>query len=217
MANTKKRKSVGSLLIPMIIWQIFYLIGVKGVESSLRVYVDCVFYLVIVLYFYFQNEWSFKEWFVAISKGKSFWLAVGLTILGMVTMFVLGDLLASQFKGVDDGLGVFRTTDWPSLFAFVCTTILLPPIAEEVFYRKAMIKFDSKSMLWLSALFSIVFFASEHSMVWLGFLQAALWAIPLTIAMIKTKDVYVGMTAHFLCNLIINGWVVIQVATHFLT
>jgi membrane protease YdiL (CAAX protease family) len=43
----------------------------------------------------------------------------------------------------------------------------------------------------------------------LGFLQACLWAIPLSVSYVKTKNVYIPMTAHFLCNLVMNGMGVI--------
>jgi len=37
------------------------------------------------------------------------------------------------------GMAVLGVNSWPTLFAFAVVTILLPPISEEAFYRKAII------------------------------------------------------------------------------
>jgi membrane protease YdiL (CAAX protease family) len=43
-------------------------------------------------------------------------------------------------------------------------------------------------------------------------LITAIWALPLVVAYIKTKNIYVPMTAHFIANAIGNGSTVIIMA-----
>jgi len=131
------------------------------------------------------------------------------TILGMALMFGIGVGITILFKNMNDGMAVLGVNSWATLFAFSVVTIFLPPISEEIFYRKAIISFDSKIVLLISTVISILLYASEHSLMPVGLLQASLWAISLSIAYIKTKDIYICMTAHFLCNLVINGMTVV--------
>ena len=45
---------------------------------------------------------------------------------------------------------------------------------------------------------SMFLYAIEHALSWWGILLTMIWAIPLSIAYIKTKNIYVVMTAHFI-------------------
>ncbi|MHB8064544.1 MAG: CPBP family intramembrane glutamic endopeptidase [Ruminiclostridium sp.] len=106
----------------------------------------------------------------------------------------------------------FKVVDLPSLLAFALTTIFLPPIAEEAFYRKGIINFDKKDLLILTSIIGTILFASEHSLKPLGLLISSIWSVPFTISYIKTKNVYIPMTAHFICNFIMNGLTVVLFA-----
>ena len=48
-------------------------------------------------------------------------------------------------------------------------------------------------------------YALEHSLTIWGILLTMIWALPLSISYIKTKNMYVPMTAHFIGNLLGNG------------
>lgn len=205
LENSVKNKGYWTKIIPVLIWQALYLAASPLFDAYTRVYCDLIFYLGIAIYFFCLKDWRFSEWLQALKQGKKFWLSVLLTVLGMGTMYLLGFALSSMFPGVDDGMSVFRVHNWATLIAFSLVTIVLAPIAEEVFYRKSIIAFDSRIIIIISCVASMLLYASEHSLVFLGFLQACLWAVPLSLAYIKTKDVYVCMTAHFLCNLLVNG------------
>ena len=52
---------------------------------------------------------------------------------------------------------------------------------------------------------SMLLYALEHSLSWWGIFLTMIWAFPLTIAYIRTKDIHVVMTAHFIGNLLGNG------------
>ena len=212
MENSIKDKKYWGRIIPAILWHIIYLIVCGSFDKYTRVYCDLVFYLVIACYFFCLRDWRFSEWGAALKRGKSFWLPVLYTALGMAAAFGLGFGIMLLFPGVSDGMGVFGINNWGTLITFAFVTIILPPIAEEAFYRKAVTAFDTKAVLAISTIASVFLYASEHSLMPLGFLQACLWALPFNIAYIKTKNIYVCMTAHFLCNFTFNGMTVISSA-----
>jgi membrane protease YdiL (CAAX protease family) len=212
MGNSMKTKRYWIKLLPVIVWLALDLAFGGSFDKYTRVYFSLVYFLGIAVYFFVWREWRFSEWRKALTKGKAFWIPVVLTALGMAVMFGVGIGITLLFPNADDGMGIYTVDNWATLAAFALVTILLAPIADEAFFRKAVISFDSKVALAVSVVLSIFLCASEHSLMPLGFLQACLWAVPLTIAYIKTKNIYVSMTAHFLCNLVMNGMGVIVIA-----
>jgi len=212
METSVRDKKYWITILPALVWQAAYLTVCNSFDKDTRVYCDLAFYLGIAVYFTLWHDWSLSEWRNAAKQGRAFWLPVVATALGMAAMFGAGTLLSMVFPNADDGMGVFGVNTWPALVAFAFTTILLPPVAEELFYRKAVMSFGSTVVLAVTAIVSVLLYASEHSLSPLGFAQACLWAIPLSIAYITTKNVYVCMTAHLLCNLAFNGATVAMTA-----
>jgi membrane protease YdiL (CAAX protease family) len=212
MKNAMRSKTYWARLIPALCWHALYLVLCGGFDRYDRVYFDLMFFLVLVVYFAVWRCWRFSEWKDEVKSGKAFWFPVIFTVLGMAAMFGVSIGLAAVFPDVDTKMAVLGVSDWPSLIAFTFTTILLPPVAEEAFYRQSVTAFDSKTILAVTTVVSILLYASEHSLAPLGLLTACLWAIPLNIAYIKTRNVYVCMTAHFFCNLVVNGITVVGVA-----
>ncbi|MDF2513614.1 MAG: protease [Herbinix sp.] len=97
------------------------------------------------------------------------------------------------------------------ILLFALSTILLPPLAEELFYRQSLICFDHKKRLPLLIIISSLLFALEHSLTPFGILIALIWSIPLMISYIKTKNVYVVIVAHFISNFVVNGLDIISI------
>lgn len=83
--------------------------------------------------------------------------------------------------------------------------MLLAPIAEELFYRKSLILQGSRKALIATSVFSCVLYALNHALMPIGILLVSSWEIPFVISYVKTKNIYVPMTAHILLNLIVNG------------
>ena len=93
----------------------------------------------------------------------------------------------------------------------------MPPLAEELFFRKSLIILDqSKKMLLITAFSSIVLFGLEHSLSMPGFVEGALIGIALSFSYIRTKNIIVPVTAHFIANLLVNGSGVISAAAALL-
>lgn len=68
-----------------------------------------------------------------------------------------------------------------------------------------MISFESKVVLIITTLLGMSMYAFEHSLTVWGIFLTMIWALPLSVSYIKTKNVYVPMTAHFIGNLFGNG------------
>jgi membrane protease YdiL (CAAX protease family) len=212
MENMTATRRYWIRLLPVLAWFAIFLAASGLFDKHVRIYVSLAYFLGVAIYLFVWREWRFSDWRKSLANGRAFWTPVILTTLGMAAMFGIGAWVAGLFPNADDGLGIYAVDNWAALAAFALVTILLPPIAEETFFRKAIIAFDSKAVLAVSSIVSICLYASEHSLMPLGFLQACLWAVPLTVSYVKTRNIYVSMTAHFLCNLIMNGIEVVTTA-----
>ena len=142
---------------------------------------------------------------VYVRGGKKFWKYVILTALGFIGAFVITTVLEGMFSDFNTGMIGLRRNSWITLIIFAMSTILLPPIVEETFYRKNLISFENKAVLIITTLLGMLMYALEHSLTVWGILLTMIWALPLSISYIKTKNVYVPMTAHFIGNLLGNG------------
>jgi hypothetical protein len=91
------------------------------------------------------------------------------------------------------------------LFLFGMQTILFPPLAEEIFYRKYLIVYDSKTKTAVTILISSFLFAAEHAIYPFGIVTYMILGFAFGLAYLKHKNIYVMMTAHFLSNTIGNG------------
>ncbi len=80
-----------------------------------------------------------------------------------------------------------------------------------------MIRFASKKIIVLTTFFSILLYALEHSLSFWGIFLTVIWVFPLSLSYIKTRNIYVVMTAHFIGNLIGNGSDVIATLIHWLS
>ncbi|WP_261788082.1 CPBP family intramembrane metalloprotease [Fusobacterium necrophorum] len=109
-----------------------------------------------------------------------------------------------------------KADNWLKLVLFISSTIALPPIVEEVFYRKNLISFKNGKFLILTTLFSMFSYALEHTFTIWGIFLCMIWALPLSISYIKTKNICVVMTSHFICNFIVNGIAVVKICDYLL-
>lgn len=69
----------------------------------------------------------------------------------------------------------------------------------------------------MTTIFSMFLYALEHAFTIWGIFLCMIWALPLSISYIKTKNIYVTMTAHFICNMIVNGITIIKVCSFLLS
>lgn len=126
-------------------------------------------------------------------------------------------MLEGFFPNFEIGSISLRRDSWLTLIVFVISTIFLPAVTEETFYRKNIILLDSKKAMIVTTFFSMLLYALEHSLSFWGILLTMIWAFPLSLSYIKTRNIYVVMTAYFIGNLIGNGSDVIATLIHWLS
>lgn len=205
------KKYIQKNLCPIII-ELIFIISCFIVPQDYHIYTNFLFYLALAVYFILQKEFSFSEWKKNILGGRKFWIPVFITAAGFIAAFVVTTLLESAFPGLDDGMIGLRSNTWFKLLIFTMSTIILPPVVEELFYRKSLIALGSKKIVILTAFIGMFLFALEHALSIWGILLVMVWAVPLSISYIKTQNVYIPMTAHFIVNLAGNGTSVILMA-----
>ncbi|MBD5484895.1 MAG: CPBP family intramembrane metalloprotease [Lachnospiraceae bacterium] len=191
-------------IFPIII-EVIFIISCCIVPREYYIYTNFCFYLILVIYFWCRKDFSLKKWSHNLKSGKKFWTYVILTALGFIGAFVITMVLESIFSDFNTGMIGLRRNSWISLIIFTISTVLLPPIVEETFFRKNMISFENKVVLIITTLLGMLMYALEHSLAVWGIILTMIWALPLSISYIKTKNVYVPMTAHFIGNLFGNG------------
>ena len=166
--------------------------------------------MLLVIDFYIKKEFSFKEWLNNIKSGKKFWKQVIITALLFMVAFIITTILENVFSNYNTGTIGLKRDSWLKLTIFAVSTILLPAIAEETFYRKSIISFKSKGILLITTVLGMLLYALEHSLTIWGIFLTMIWALPLSVSYINTKNIYVPMTAHFIGNLLGNGMTVIM-------
>lgn len=219
MAKTKGEDKginyIKSNLIPITVELLFIASCILTKESQ-KLYTNFLFYFLLAVYFFMRKDVSFKEWREALKGGKTFLKQVLLTILLMCLAFAATGFLETLFPHFNKGMFLLKVKNFPELLLFLCSTILLPPVVEETFYRKNMISFKSGKTIFITTVFGMFFYALEHALAPWGIFLCMIWALPLSISYMKTKNVYVPMTAHLVCNLVINGMTVIQVCKYLI-
>ncbi|MCW6658933.1 CPBP family intramembrane metalloprotease [Aerococcaceae bacterium NML191292] len=188
-----------------------FILGCLLLRTEYHIVVNFLFYLLLAVYFYGRKDFSFRKWMDAIKSGLGFWKQVILTVLFFSLAFIATSVLEGVFPQFNTGMIRLRVDNWFKLILFVSSTTIFPPIVEEIFYRKNLIAFGNKKVLVVTTLLSMLLYALEHTLSIWGILLCMIWALPLSISYIKTKNIYVPMTAHFLCNLMANGFTIVEV------
>lgn len=209
-------KYVKANLIPLII-EILFIISYYIFPKDDFIYVNAFFYVLLFVYFLISKDLNLKEWFLSFRSGKKYWIQVLLTFLGFMLAFILTTILEGIFPGLETGTINLRRDTWLTLGVFAISTILFPAITEETFYRKNLILFDSKKTVVITTILSMFLYACEHSLAPWGIFLTMNWALPLSLSYIKTRNIYVVMTAHFIGNRIGNGSDVIATLIHWLS
>lgn len=215
MNNTEIKDYIKRNIIPIII-ELVFIASCFFVPNKYIVYTNCLFYVLLFIYFSIKKEINIKEWLLSFKSGKQYWIQVILTLIAFLGTFIITIILENLFPDLDTGTINLRRDNWLTLIAFSISTILLPSITEETFFRKNMILLSTKKTIFVTTALSMFLYALEHSLSWWGILLTMIWALPLSVSYIMTKNIYVVMTAHFIGNLLGNGFDVINALLQFL-
>lgn len=200
MGNYLKR------LIPLLLWEVIFILSCFIISEKYYIYTNSLFYFVIILYFIYLKEFNIKDAILNMKRGKKFWLPVTYTILGVIFAFVISIFVEIILPDVETGGFMLRASNAFEIILYAISTIIFPSIAEELFFRKAFIKFNKgNKVLVLTSLLGLLFYALEHSIYPFGIIKLTIIGTPLTIVYIRTKNIYIPILAHFIINLVGNG------------
>jgi len=210
------RKYIKANSFPIIV-EVMFIVSCFFVPREYYIYTNFFFYLILTAFFWWRKDFSIKEWLHNLKSGKKFWKQVVLTAMGFLGTFIITMVLESVFSDLNTGMIGLRRDSWMTLIIFSISAILLPSVVEETFFRKNIISFENKGVLIITTILSMLMYALEHSLAVWGIFLTMLWALPLSISYINTKNVYVPMTAHFIGNLLGNGFDVVFIIIRMLS
>ncbi|MBQ7614629.1 MAG: CPBP family intramembrane metalloprotease [Butyrivibrio sp.] len=187
------------LYIPLL-WELLFIIAtIHFPRQTLLLFF--VFYVGLLYYFYyFYKQFSFRKLYKNLRRVTTFWLPVALTFIGLVVANRLRvNLFANLFPGVRDGTVqiIYHNELFPTL-VYALMMIVLKPVAEELFFRKAIIRFGSKKKVIAFTVLSLLLCALSRAHGLLGIAEWMLMALPVTIAYLATRNIYVSLMAHVL-------------------
>jgi membrane protease YdiL (CAAX protease family) len=81
-------------------------------------------------------------------------------------------------------------------FIYAIMMIIIKPVAEELFFRKGIIRFGSKKKVLAFTVMSLVLCALSRAHGLLGIAEWILMALPVTIAYVATRNIYISVLAH---------------------
>ena len=169
------KKYIKTNIFPIII-EVIFIISCFIVPREYYIYTNFCFYLTLAIYFWCRKDFSLVIWIHNLKGGKKFWKYVILTALGFIGAFVITTVLEGMFSDFNTGMIGLRRNSWITLIIFAMSTILLPPIVEETFYRKNLISFENKAVLIITTLLGMLMYALEHSLAVWGILLTMIWA-----------------------------------------
>ena len=188
------KSQIKNLAFPLI-WELLFITFVI-IKPFKTIYILFVFYLVLIVYF--AKDFSFKEYFKNFKNIKKFWIPVALTIVGMqLAHMVSVNLIAPAFVDVADG--VYHSTQDNSYMGEIIhalTLLFLLPVGEELFFRKAIMNFDSAVSAIATFSLGLVLCGFSYACLPLGVVEYIILALPLAAAFFCTRNIYVPITVH---------------------
>ncbi|HEX3038274.1 MAG TPA: CPBP family glutamic-type intramembrane protease [Oscillospiraceae bacterium] len=205
-------------LLWFFIWIIVLPFTFPAYGTNNNVYSNLIFYAGLIAFVVIQRRKLFDEKSWSSLKNKKVWLSIFLAIVALVLAYCIAEFIISLFPNVPTGWGKMKCVGWLGVISFALSTVFLPPIAEELFFRQSLIVINSTKMAMLvTASFSVILFGLEHSLLPLGFMEGALIGIVFTVMYVKTKNIMVTVMAHFITNAVINGFSTIIFMIQLLT
>ncbi len=170
------------------------------------------FYLgLLIYYYYFHKQFSFRKFARNLKRIKTFWIPVAITFVGMlIANYIKNYVLQSHFSMVRDGTVsiITRNDIIPTIF-YAIMMIIMKPVAEELFFRKAIISFGSKKRVFMLTIVSLLLCAVSRAHGLLGVAEWMIMAIPVTIAYVITRNIYISVMAHVIFEFYDNAYSII--------
>lgn len=196
-------------LFPVLL-EAAYLICCFRLPVNYLIFANFFFYLVLFLFYLITKNLTFRKFWMNVSSGVQFWKSVLIATVLFAASFGITALLEHFISALNPGFYPLIVSNGLTFVLFIITSLFLAPVVEETFYRGNLISVESKKLMIITTIVSILLYSIGHSSTWWGIISSVIWALPLTFAFIKTRNVYVVMLAHFIVNLVINIPIIIS-------
>ena len=168
-----------------------------------NLYTQLLFYVGLIVWF--RKGFSPSQFLKGIGNVR-YLVGVLLTAAGLYLCYQLTDLLSEKiFMTTAEGtIGIVYYTTL-ELLLFSLSTIFLMPIAEELFFRKALVCMtEGLGFFLLTACVSTMLYALSRAHGWLGVMEYVIIGLPLLLSYVLTRNIYVPILAHTIVLLIIK-------------
>ena len=185
------------LYIPFA-WELLFVISTIIMPKQ-AFHLFFVFYTGLLLYYYYiHKQFSFRKFARNLTRVKRFWIPVAITFAGMlVANLIKNKLIIPNFTMVRDGtVSIITRNDIFPTMMYALMMIIMKPVAEELFFRKAIISFVSKKRVFVLTIVSLLLCAVTRAHGLLGIAEWIIMAIPVTIAYVATRNIYISVMAH---------------------
>lgn len=185
------------LYIPLA-WELLFVIATIIMPKQ-AFHLFFMFYLGLLIYFYyFHKQFSFRKFVRNLGRFKTFWIPVIITFVGlMIANYIKNRVIQPFFSTMNDGtVSIITRNDLLPTFFYAIMMIIMKPVAEELFFRKAIISFGSKKRVFALTVVSLILCAVSRAHGFLGIAEWMILAIPVTIAYIVTRNIYISVMAH---------------------
>lgn len=185
------------LYIPFA-WELLFVISTIIMPKQ-AFHLFFVFYTGLLLYYYYiHKQFSFRKFARNLTRVKRFWIPVAITFAGMlVANLIKNKLIIPNFTMVRDGtVSIITRNDIFPTMMYALMMIIMKPVAEELFFRKAIISFGSKKRVFVLTIVSLLLCAVTRAHGLLGIAEWIIMAIPVTIAYVATRNIYISVMAH---------------------
>ncbi len=170
-----------------------------------------VFYAGLLIYFYYiHKQFSFRKFARNLTRVKRFWIPVAITFVGLLLANLIKNKLISPNFMVRDGtVSIITRNDIFPTMMYALMMIIMKPVAEELFFRKAIISFGSKKRVFAFTVVSLLLCAVSRAHGALGIAEWMIMAIPVTIAYVATRNIYISVMAHVLFEFYDNAYSIV--------
>ncbi len=206
----KEDTALNRLYIPFI-WELLFVFAtILFPKQTLTLFF--VFYLGLIYYFYyFYKQFSFRKLKKNLTRVLTFWIPVALTFFGLyIANFIRISVIPEFIESGKDGTVqiIYHNELLPTLL-YAVMMIILKPVAEELFFRKAIIRFGSKKKVLAFSVLSLLLCALSRAHGFWGIIEWMLMALPVTIVYVATRNIYISLMAHVLFEFYDNIYSVI--------
>lgn len=118
-------------------------------------------------------------------------------VLAKLMVFALPDWAAFAAAPIE-----LAATNWLQLTFFLMMTVLITPVAEEIFFRGFLFQWmASRHRLWLAALISSVMFGASH-IIPPQAISAAIMSLLIIYLFVTSKSLWPPIVCHIVNNLL---------------